>query len=542
MIENLRKYTGLMIVVLVLLFVGLTFFGDRASMAGRSINAVIKIDGRGYSDREFQKLGIASYQVAKGLGMYEYLSALGALGSSQKEEQEDQEKFFISRMILQRVTEEYGIFPSEEDTSKFIREMRAFQGQDGQFNEEGYRNFITYHIGRLGATEEDVRKLAHDALATNKLMEIVGAGLPSDRAFVSLSTAISKQLISAEIVHLSLDAFEAKQQATDEDVKKYWEGVQDSFMTDPKRKFTYILVSPKYPEPPKPAAAKPVDPKKPADAKALEDPKVLEERHKVDLALSGQIEQFIDKLDESKGAGFEEVAKSFGWTAKTTDLVAASALPADLKLPARTSSAGGKRTEDLLFEIQITSDPLSKISLPIQLEDNQWIVARMDKEEATRVKTFEEAKQEARKQYISEKAREAMRKEAGETAKKLKEAVASGKAFADAAKGLGLEVKTVTAAGSSHRPDGDKEPLGLQKAVAMLDPGTIAEPLLEPDKSPTKAFLIHLTKREVYKEDKPETALQEQLKSEQYANSRIAFMAWMRNKTETAKIERLYRR
>lgn len=541
MIENIRKYTGLMIVVLVLLFVGLTFFGDRASMAGRTINALIKIDGRGYSDREFQKLGHASREIAKNLGMYEYLSALGAFSFNQREEQESEEKFFINRMIIRRTAEEYGLFPSEEDTSKFIREMRAFQDKDGKFNEDGYRNFISYHIGRLGATEEDVRELARDAIATHKLMEVVGAGLLSDRSFVSLSQAVSKEMVSAEIAHLSLDAFEAKQQASDEDVKKYWEGVQDAFTTDPKRKFTYILVSPKYPETPKAADAKPGDAKKPADPKPAEDPKVLEERRKVDLALSGQVDDFLGKLSDNKGAGFEDVAKSFGWQVKTSDLVAASAMPADLKLPVR-SSTSEKKTEDLLFDIQITTDPFSKISEAIPVGEGQWIVARLDKEEPSRVKTFDEAKQDARKQYISEKAREAMRKTAAEDVEKLKKAVASGKSYADAAKELGLEVKTVSAAGASHRPDGDNEPAALFRTVAMLDPGTIAEPVLEPEKSPTRAFLIHLTKREVYKEEKPEAALQEHIKSAESGNATMAFMAWLGAKNEAAKIERLYRR
>jgi peptidyl-prolyl cis-trans isomerase D len=541
MIENIRKYTGLMIVVLVLLFVGLTFFGDRATTAGRTINALIKIDGRGYSDREFQKLGHASREIAKGLGMYEYLSTVGALSYNQKEEQESEEKFFINRMIIRRIAEEYGIFPSEEDTSKYIREMRAFQGQDGKFNEDGYRNFISFHIGRLGASEEDVRELARDAIATHKLMEVVGSGLPSDRSFVSINQAVTQQQVSAEIAHLSLDTFEAKQQASDEDVKKYWEGVQDGFTTEPKRKFTYVLVSPKYTEAPKPAEAKPADPAKPADAKPSEDPKVLEDRRKVDLALSGQVEKFIDKLDESKGEGFADVAKGFGWEVKSSDLVSAGTLPDDLKLPVR-SSTSAKKTEDLLFDIQVTSDPLSKISGAIPVGDNQWIVARLDKEEASRVKTFDEAKADARKQYISEKAREAMRLAAEDTVKKLKDAVASGKSFVAAAKELGLEVKTVASAGANHKPDGDDEPAGLFRAVAMLDAGSIADPLLEPVKSPTRAFLVHLTKREVYKQENPEAALQAQIKSAESNNAMIAFMAWLGAKTESAKIERLYKR
>ena len=50
------------------------------------------------------------------------------------------------------------------------------------------------------------------------------------------------------------------------------------------------------------------------------------------------------------------------------------------------------RLVDELFRIEPTSDPLSKFSQPIAVGDNQWIVARLDGEEKSRPKTFEEAK------------------------------------------------------------------------------------------------------------------------------------------------------
>ena len=80
---------------------------------------------------------------------------------------------------------------------------------------------------------------------------------------------------------------------------------------------------------------------------------------------------------------------------KTTELFARSAAPKELDLKLRSSSRGGKAV-DQLFLIQETSDPFSKISEAIAVGDNQWIVARIDGEEKSRAKTFEEARGDAR--------------------------------------------------------------------------------------------------------------------------------------------------
>ena len=153
-----------------------------------------------------------------------------------------------------------------------------------------------------------------------------------------------------------LAPFEDKIEPTEEEIKKYWEGISDSFTTEPRRKFTYIVATPVLPE------AKPEEeaPETLADAAASEEAKqaaakkkeeekakraaaLAEERRKKQLELDAMVDDFLFKLEEQKGAGFEELAKANGWEVKTTELFARSAAPKDLDVKMRSSSRGGNR-------------------------------------------------------------------------------------------------------------------------------------------------------------------------------------------------------
>ena len=126
MIENIRKYTGLMIVVFVILFISFFFLdtGSVRNMGGGE--AVLKIAGRTYNDKEFRTLGTASHDLAMSLaqtgdfGIYQFVMALTTGGTGAQ----DAEKFFINRMILRQAKDRFGVHPGDEEINDYIRSMR----------------------------------------------------------------------------------------------------------------------------------------------------------------------------------------------------------------------------------------------------------------------------------------------------------------------------------------------------------------------------------------------------------------------------------
>jgi hypothetical protein len=554
MIENLRKYTGLMIVVFVILFISF-FFLDSSSVRNMGGGqAVLKIAGRTYSDKEFNNLGKASLELTSNLarsgdfGLYQFLMGLSTGATSQSDAAE---KFFVGRMILRQAKKDFGVYPGDEEISAYLKSLRVFAGPDQKFNPDTYRDFIQKGIGRLGMTEKDLRELASDVLASKKINAIVGSGLGMDRDAVASNLALENQQITGELAKLDLSPFEEKIQPTDEEIKKHWETVSDSFTTETRRKFTYLVVTPSLPAESKAddaaesiADATASDEVKKAAAKKKDEEKakratvLAEERRKKQLEVDSQVDDFLFKLEEQKGAGLEELAKTNGWEVKSSELFALKSAPKDLDVTLRSSSRGGKAV-DQLFLMKETSDPFSKISDAIAIGENQWLVARLDGEEKSRTKTYEEARADARAQYISEKAAEAMKTAANEDITKIKVLLAAGKSFAEAAKEVGIpETKAFTSIISSYRPDGASEPKNLFEAARNLDSGSLAEPITESD----RAFILYVAKREVVKAADAAAKIDAELTSRSTENETIAFSSWIAARTEAAKVEQLYKK
>lgn len=557
MIENIRKYRALIILSLVVVAIALVVGLQSSSVAGGGNGrAILKIAGRTYDDKEYQHLGSGAFELTSSLArsgdftLYQFLMGLSAGATSQEDAVE---KFFIGRMIIRQAKDEFGVHPGDQEISNYIRNLRVFSDKDGKFNEDNYRNFVKKGLGRLGMTEGDLRDLAADIIASKKINAIVGSGLGVNHEVVALEVALENQQIEGEIASLSIDPFEKEIKPTDEEIKAYWETIQDAFTTEPLRKFTYVIATPDMPadaaaetkDAPESIAdvaasdeAKKAAAKKKADEKTKAATELAEARRKKQIELDSLVDDFTFKLEEQKGAGFEELAAKNNWTVKTTELFPQSKPPAELDVNLRSSNNRGAKAVNELFRIKLTSDPISKISQPIAIGENQWLVARLDGEEKSRPKTYEEAKDEARAQYISEKAADAMKAAAKVAAEKIKTALAAGKPLTEAAKEAGIEkTKAFTKVNSTYRPDTATEPKNLFEAARSVDPGSLAELIIEADRT----FIVHVAKREVVKEANAAERLESEVASRASQNETLAFAAWISTQTEAAKVEQLYK-
>jgi hypothetical protein len=556
MIEKIHRYKGLLVFGLVLVAAAFVFgdFSRGSKNAGGGGSAILRIAGKSYNDKEFNKLGSAPTSLAQMIlrsGDFTPYQFVFEFAKGAKSENDLAEKFFVGRMLLRDAKAEFGIYPGEHEVSAFIRSMKAFAGSDQQFDEKKYREFIDKNIGRLGMTENDLLDLASDILAARKLKAILNAGLGTDRDATAKSLALGKQQITADLARLDLAPFEEKIQPTEEEIKAYWEPIKDAFKTTPRRKFSYILVTPALP-PDADAAdapetiteaaasdeAKAEARKKKEEDKALKAAKMAEERRKKQLESDSLVDDFTYQLEQDKGACFEDVAKKNGWEIKTTDLFTLSDAPADLAIKVRASTRSGKAVDEL-FLIRETSDPLSKFSQPIPVGDNQWLVARLDGEEKSREMTYPEARADARAKFIADKAAADMKAAAEEAATKIKAALATGKSFADAAKESGLnEIKAVKAITSSYKPEGASEPANLFQAASNIDPGALAEPIIEAD----RAFILHVVKREVVKDPNQSASIDAAVASACNQNETLVFDSWLASRIEAANVEQLYKR
>ena len=546
MIEHLRKYTGLIIVIIVLVLIGFLFMDTSTIRASQGGSPYLKVAGRNYTNTEYRKLGAAAYELTQTLmqsgdfSLYPFLLTMA--GDAQSPEQAE-ENFFSNRILLRSAKEDFGVYPGEEEIDSFIRQLRGFTGPDGAFSQEQYRNFIEKRIGRLGLTEGDLRELVSDILTQQKLADILGSGLSTNPEVLAKTIALDDQSISVNVARIDIDPIEAKIEPSAEEVKLYWETIQDAFKTAEKRKFTYLVAKPgeveEIPEIPAPAEdateeAKAEYEKQKADREA----KLTEARRESQFENDKKVETFYDAIIDEKSPDFEALAEEHGFVLETTELFAPSEAPEALKAPLRSSSSQGTVVDEL-FKMQVTTDPLSKISPAIAIGENEWLIARLDETEEVRVQTFDEARAEARARLIADKATAGLTEAAEEATEEIKAAVAEGKSFDEAAKAAGIatEIVSLPEVTSSYQGDTTKVPSNLFDAAKHIDPGSLSEPAIESD----RAFIIHVVSREVAKDENAQTTIEARVQSATDRNKLTAFASWLNAKSEAADIQQLYR-
>ena len=175
MIEHLRKYTGLIIVVVALLFVGLAFFGDNANLGQSNANdpPVLSVDGTSYSYSDLQKGGKSARRLAMELYLTDLLGATDAF--SMGDDAQADQRFFVNRQILKQARNEFGVHPSSEEIAESRKTLFTLQGKDGTFDQERYNNVVK-NLGSRGMSEQDLLDLMADNLASRKLAVIIGGG------------------------------------------------------------------------------------------------------------------------------------------------------------------------------------------------------------------------------------------------------------------------------------------------------------------------------------------------------------------------------
>lgn len=560
MIENIRKYNILIIIGLVVVVVALVIGLQAGSMGGPGGAPYIKIGSRSYTDTEYRQYGVSGREIVMSLAqagdfqrMYQFLFSLSPNSMFSQSPEDGTEAFFINRMLVRQAKKDFGIHPSDDQISEFIQSLSAFRGADQQFDPEIYARYIDKGLGRMGMGERQLRELISDIITTNQLRAIIGSGLLVHPDIAAKSNALDQQSISGSVATLELAPYKEKIDPSDEELKSYWELIQDAFMTEEKRRFSYILVAPdpveeqaaaeddKQPtiaEAAMSAEDKKIAAEKKAKEKADKEAMLAEERREKQRTLDLKVDDFTFILEEQEGEGFDKLAEKNGWEVHSTELFSRSSPPEALDLQIRSGTRTGSAL-DQLFAMLFTKDPISRISQPLAVGENQWLVARLEEVVASEVKTFEQAHDQVRKQYIEEKALEELEKAMDEAAEKVGNSLDAGKTFAEASVNAGLtDVEVFTKLTSSINTGEKNLPNGLFRMARAIEPGKISEVIVQGD----RAHLLHIESREVEDGVNSPDVLETQINIAANQNSMAAFSDWLKNVAEASNIQRLYRR
>lgn len=533
MIENLRKYPGVIIAALVAVFIGFLLMDSQRFFRQSGANSV-KVGDVTYDINEFQRLGPSSRKLSFQLNMRDFSMALVDPNSTSEDSAE--KSFFANRILLQQAGRSFGIEPGEEEIATYLRERSPFADSDPtdptkkKFNKENYDSFIKNSLGKSGLSEKDLFNLVKDYLIYEKVAKTVAGSLEVNRDELRKTYQSFRQRITASYATINLSDYASKENPSEEDVKKFWEERKDSFVTENRRKFSYVIASPVYPDDAKEAPKPPVAQNgQPAPEPSEADKQITEKRRRAELKVAADMDDLLTKIDNSSGGEFENAVNAAGWKLLSTDLFTPTTLPNELQslIPRKTS----KTLSELLFGLKTTFDPLSKFTVSFPVGEADWLIARLDAEEEVRVKTYEEAKEEARKQLIDKNAREALKKAADEMQAKIKEAVKGGKSFADAAKEQNLSVLTVGPMGNGEAPAGHLHAKEIFTAAQYANPGELTDNV----SIETGTLLVICDKREIYKDENFESMIDNGVEYTKTSLRIQAFQAWLSEQSASAK-------
>ena len=323
MIENIRKYTGLMIVVLVLLFIGLVFLENSVTNAF-SGQASMVIDGEKISVNDYNRKGLNPLNIAEQMEFSPLSESARKLAAKYVGDKAANSQFFQSRgqilnyltlslgnspdrflanrIAVQQAGLKYGVTPGVEEVELFIREA-VFADAEGKFDQKAYSEFLSKRLGRLGLDSRSFNEYIRDLLTAQNLSSLIGGPLKPDPQALRQTQLINSQSITGSEITLVSSKLENDQNPTEEEIKAYWEENQDKYNSDEKRSISYVMIEPDWD-----AKLKEVEEKK---AKAEEERKKAEaERKAKEEEERKKAEEAAKKANEAAAAAkAEEEAK-----------------------------------------------------------------------------------------------------------------------------------------------------------------------------------------------------------------------------------------
>ena len=356
MIENIRKYTGLMIVVLVLLFVGLVFLGDNVgnTFAGKP---VMEVAGQGISQKEFQRKAIdvqkiameipnrtplpretriiASHYLDEDIIENPYVlagSILQQMGMFLQPSDGLPERFLANRLAVQKAGIEYGVTPSDNEVESFVENV-LFADEEGNFDQEASRTFFDETAGKLGIGTRGFNEYIRDLMTAQNLSKLIGGGISPEMETVRALYDSAKQSISVKQVSLDSTVFEAEVNPTEEEIKAYYEENIGKYNSDEQRKISYVFVEPDW-------AAK------------------LEEVTKAKEAAAKKAEEERIKMEADKKLA-EEAAKKANESKETVE----GTKPAEAPAPTEETTAP---TEETTAPTEETTAPTEETTAPTE--------------------------------------------------------------------------------------------------------------------------------------------------------------------------------
>ncbi|WP_377136925.1 SurA N-terminal domain-containing protein [Rubritalea spongiae] len=550
MIENMRKYTGLMVVVLILLAAGLIITMKPGGSGGGVGNEFMNVEGVALDRNDFAKQGENTVAAVQRLVQMQNFNDfiklrefVGSLMGTSASETQNNLDFVTNRILLKLKAQELGLYSSTEVASKYIKE-NMFQGRDGAFDPAMYTNYVD-SLANLGFKESDFQELIGEYIVFTKARELIGGGIVPSTEQTIAQMKSEAQTVGLSTVNFELADFAKAVKPSDEEIKSYWETHKDKYKTDVQLKITYVLtLLDDSDQPQRPTPAPDADPNE-VSKQSLEYQEKLadweEQRKNHTKILTKLFSEFVDVTADSDGLKFDEAAAAAkeqageDFTIVTTEAFNIENTPAEINNLTLKHYQPGTQLSSFLFDPKnYNAEDINYNMHTFSVGRDGNLAVRIDERIEPKVKDFEAAKDLAKADLIDERARQAMHDAAIKAQTEIAELLESGKSFNEAAQEKGFNSSTLAPFTAAAPPADISNAEDLFRIAAVTAPKSIAKQLSEAGDTTS---IVYVDSRSY--ETSPEDAIKEQQLIDNTSTQLqyVAFNAWLSSLKDDAEIK-----
>lgn len=151
----------------------------------------------------------------------------------------------INRAILQAEGKRLGLTPSPAQIDEYIRNMAAFQKEDGTFDNQMYQDLTGYNDGVGNSAREKVfRSVISDIMVWESINSMLARNLSYSAQIQETLADSALQKIHGKVATLTEDKVQAPAEPTEDEIKAYWEGHKDSYLSTERRIISVYTMTP----------------------------------------------------------------------------------------------------------------------------------------------------------------------------------------------------------------------------------------------------------------------------------------------------------
>ncbi|WP_285111485.1 peptidylprolyl isomerase [Leclercia adecarboxylata] len=236
MMDSLRTAANSLVLKIIfgIIIVSFILTGVSGYLIGGSANYAAKVNDQEISRGQFEN-AFAGERNRMQQQLGDQFSELAANEGYMKNLRQQTLNRLIDEALLDQYAREIGLSISDDQVKKAIFSTPAFQN-DGKFDNTRYNAIVN----QMGMTPDQYAQALRNQLTTQQLINaVVGTDFMLKGEADELATLVSQQRIVREAT-FDVNALAAKQQASDEEVKSYYEQNKKNFTSPEQFRVSYI--------------------------------------------------------------------------------------------------------------------------------------------------------------------------------------------------------------------------------------------------------------------------------------------------------------